>query len=155
MGQGSSSLHGEETKRIHSPGGAPEARRDVPEKRAPPASAGLWPPSNSLPSASSQYPAPSHTTKIPERTEAAAQGDRHGAHSPLEFWELLFVSSKWFCALPSTLRLKALSAGWGEERARKNHGDWSATGPKGGACQRGLGRPGTWEPPRPLGWVSA
>lgn len=117
--------------------------------------AGLWPPSNALLSTSSRHPAPSRTTEVPERTEAAAQGDCHGAHSPLEFWELLFVSSKWFCALPSTLRLKALSAGWGEERARKHHGDGSATGPKGGACQRGLGRPGTRELPRPLGCLSA
>lgn len=50
-----------------------------------------------------------------EQMEAAATGQDscHGVHSPLEFWELLFVSSKWFCALLSTLRLKALSAGWG------------------------------------------
>lgn len=48
------------------------------------------------------------------RAGASAQGTCHRAHSPLEFWELLFVSSKWFCALLSTLRLKALSAGWGQ-----------------------------------------
>lgn len=53
----------------------------------------------------------------------SAQDACHRAHSPLEFWELLFVSSKWFCALLSTLRLKALSAGWGQERARENDGD--------------------------------
>lgn len=33
------------------------------------------------------------------------------AHLPLEFCELLLVSSKWFCALLSTRRLKVLSAG--------------------------------------------
>lgn len=37
---------------------------------------------------------------------------REWTHLPLEFWELLFVSSKLFCALPSALLLKALSAGW-------------------------------------------
>lgn len=56
-----------------------------------------------------------------EQMEAAvtAQGGCHQAHSPLEFWELLFVSSKWFCALLSTLRLKALSAGWGTGESKR------------------------------------
>lgn len=39
-------------------------------------------------------------------------------HSPLEFCELLLVSSKWFCALLSTRRLKVFSAG---KRQRGGH----------------------------------
>ena len=49
----------------------------------------------------------------PQRSQSTGRQSRGTplTNSPLEFWELLFVSSKWFCALPSTRRLKALSAG--------------------------------------------
>jgi hypothetical protein len=46
--------------------------------------------------------------------------------SPLEFCELLLVSSKWFCALLSTRRLKVFSAGRRQRGGVIWHGEWSA-----------------------------
>ena len=97
-----------------------------------------------------------HRLQRPQSTGWRSRGTPL-TNSPLEFWELLFVSSKWFCALPSTRRLKALSAGWGrgESKKKKNHSDWSVPGPERGHAREGAARrPGTWDLPQTLGWVS-
>lgn len=63
---------------------------------------------------------------------------RGWTHLPLEFWELLFVSSKLFCALPSTLLLKALSAGWRTKQRRwlvkSGHGNTQTAGKTTCSC---------------------
>lgn len=128
MGQGSSSLRGEETRRGHGPQQAPEAQGDVPGRKGPRASAWPCPPPHQHHCHAQRRPqprAPAAAMRVGAdgNSSLSAQDTCHREHSPLEFWELLFVSSKWFCALLSTLRLKALSAGWGQERARENDGD--------------------------------
>lgn len=100
-------------------------------------------------------PPPSTDHKDPRRTGRRSRGTPL-TNSPLEFWELLFVSSKWFCALPSTRRLKALSAGWGRGESKKkktHHGDWSVPGPKRGHAREGGGLGGQGRGTCPCPWT--
>lgn len=46
--------------------------------------------------------------------------------------------------------------GEGREQEKQNHSDWSVPGPERGHAREGAaGKPGMWDLPQPLGWVSA
>lgn len=60
MGQGSSSLRGEETRRGHGPQQAPEAQGDVPGRKGPRASAWPCPPPTNTTAMPSGDPSPEH-----------------------------------------------------------------------------------------------
>lgn len=133
---GSFSLHGK-TKRGHSPQDAP---KDL-EGRA-------WKKEDHLhflpdPGCPFLCPLPPPSTLAQHRSQRLQSSGRRSqgtplTNSPLEFWELLFVSSKWFCALPSTRRLKRFLLGGGGERARKKKTTVTdQCQVREGACQRG------------------